>query len=361
MVGDIAVLEWLDLLKGESFMEEMHRILGIGVCEQDVLATVVHVDGSAYRREGACMLFRGDGTQIGLLSAGCLEADVAARVHDLRRKGISETIVFDMRAENDLSWGQGAGCNGAVHVLLEPVDKQLQQHLKTVKSHLDCGTEVTILKKLNDAGAVSDYLFLADGHKFGEWSGYVPEEVNRYINEENKKSGMFFVSELSAHIYIHTIWPKSRMIVFGAGIDAVPLVKLAARSGFYTIVSDWRPALCSRANFPEADELIIAFPEEAFQRIRFTPRDFILILTHQFQRDQQVLHYLLTKPVRYIGVLGSNVRTQRLLGRSDIPSIVKSPVGLSIGAEGPEEIAVSIVAELISLQRSNRQKGAVLS
>lgn len=342
-------------------MEGMHRILDIGACEQDVLATVVHVDGSAYRREGTCMLFREDGTQIGLLSAGCLEADVAVRMHDVRRKGISETIVFDMRVEDDLSWGQGAGCNGAVHVLLEPIDKQLLKHFKTVKSYLDCGIEVTVLKKLNDAGAVSDYLFFADGNKFGEWSGRVPEEVKRYVNEENKKSGMFFVSELSVHIYAHTIWPKSRVIVFGAGVDAIPLVKLAAQSGFYTIVSDWRSALCSHANFPEADELIVAFPEEAFQRIQFTHRDFILILTHQFQRDQQVLQYLLTKPVRYIGVLGSNVRTQRLLGGSDIPSIVKSPVGLSIGAEGPEEIAVSIVAELISLQRLNCQKGAVLS
>lgn len=342
-------------------MEEMHRILDIGVCEQDVLATVVHVDGSAYRREGACMLFREDGTQIGLLSAGCLEADVAARVHDVRRKGVSETIVFDMRAEDDLSWGQGAGCNGAVHVLLESIDEQLQKHLKTIKLYLDCGIEVTILKKLNDAGAVSDYLFFADGHTFGEWSGHVPEEVKRYTNTEHKKSGLFFVSELSAQIYVHTIWPKSRVIVFGAGMDAIPLVKLAAQSGFSTIVSDWRPALCSRANFPGADELIVAFPEEAFQRIQFTPRDFILILTHQFQRDQQVLQYLLTKPVRYIGVLGSNVRTQRLLGGSDIPSVVKSPVGLAIGAEGPEEIAVSIVAELISLQRLHCQKGAVLS
>lgn len=342
-------------------MEGMHRILDIGVCEQDVLATVIHVDGSAYRREGACMLFREDGTQIGLLSAGCLEADVAARVQDLRRKGVSETIVFDMQAEDDLSWGQGAGCNGAVHVLLEPVDERLQQHLKTLKLYLDQGIEVTILKKLNDIGAVSDYLFLAGRHTFGEWSGHVPEEVEYYMNERTKKSGMFFVSGLSAYIYVHTIWPKSRVIVFGAGMDAIPLVKLAAQSGFSIIVSDWRPALCSRANFPEADELIVAFPEEAFQRIRFTPRDFILILTHQFQRDQQVLRYLLTKAVRYIGVLGSNLRTQRLLGGSAIPPIVKSPVGLSIGADGPEEIAVSIVAELISLQRLDCQKGMVLS
>jgi xanthine/CO dehydrogenase XdhC/CoxF family maturation factor len=342
-------------------MEGMHRILDIGVCEQDVLATVIHVDGSAYRREGACMLFREDGTQIGLLSAGCLEADVAARVQDLRRKGVSETIVFDMQAEDDLSWGQGAGCNGAVHVLLEPVDERLQQHLKTLKLYLDQGIEVTILKKLNDIGAVSDYLFLAGRHTFGEWSGHVPEEVEHYMNERTKKSGMFFVSGLSAYIYVHTIWPKSRVIVFGAGMDAIPLVKLAAQSGFSTVVSDWRPALCSRANFPEADELIVAFPEEAFQRIRFTPRDFILILTHQFQRDQQVLRYLLTKAVRYIGVLGSNLRTQRLLGGSAIPPIVKSPVGLSIGADGPEEIAVSIVAELISLQRSDCQKRMVLS
>lgn len=358
MVGNVAILYGLQLSKGESLVEGMHRILDIGVCERDVLATVIHVDGSAYRKEGACMLFREDGTQIGLLSAGCLEADVAVRVHDVRRKGTSETIVFDMRVEDDLSWGQGAGCNGAVHVLLEPIDKHLQKHLKAVKSYLDCGVEVTTFKKLNDAGAVSDYLFFAGGHTFGEWSDDVPEGIHCY---RNQKSGICFASEISAHIYIHTIWPKPRVIVFGAGMDVMPLVRLAAQSGFYTIVSDWRPALCSRVNFPDADELIVAFPEEAFQYISFTPRDFILILTHQFQRDQQVLQYFLTKQVRYIGVLGSKARTQRLLGGSDLPPVVKSPVGLSIGAEGPEEIAVSIVAELISLQRVNSPKGAVFS
>jgi xanthine dehydrogenase accessory factor len=108
--------------------------------------------------------------------------------------------------------------------------------------------------------------------------------------------------------------------------------------------------------FPKADQIIVAFPEESLKQLTFNPSDSVVIVSHNFQRDKEYLHSLLYHDLTYLGVLGSRSRTERLLGGKEIPTHLKSPVGLSIGAEGPEEIAVSIVAELIQ-QRKRREVG----
>ena len=171
-----------------------------------------------------------------------------------------------------------------------------------------------------------------------------------------QKSGILFSNELASNIYTHTFEPKPRLMIFGAGEDVIPLVDLANKTGFSVIVSDWRPALCNKEVFPKADQLIVGFPEESLEKIGFHPTDSAIVVSHNFQRDKEYLQYLLTKEIRYLGVLGSKNRTQRLLEGNIIPPHVKSPIGLSIGAEGPEEIAVSIVAELIQ-QRKKIKEG----
>ncbi|MEH7418392.1 XdhC family protein [Neobacillus drentensis] len=343
-------------------MDGIHEILDAiaGSANDGVLATIIQVEGSAYRKEGTSMLFRGDGTQIGLLSAGCLETDLSFQVQEVIDQRNTKTVVYDLRDEDDLSWGQGAGCNSVVSVLLEPIDACLREQLCKLKFHLDSGNRVTVIKKLAKDSSVSDYLFITDNQQlFGKWHGRVPLQIKRLVNDIHQKipkSGITFSPELSAEIYIHCYEPKPRLIVFGAGRDAVPLVKNASQAGFSVFVSDWRPGLCKEEFFPDADQLIVGFPSEVMQRLTLSSLDSVIILTHHFQSDRELLHLLKDRKLRYLGVLGSKARTQRLLDGREIQTEIKSPVGLSIGAEGPEEIAVSIVAELIQTKRAGRKE-----
>ncbi|WP_078409825.1 XdhC family protein [Priestia abyssalis] len=347
-------------------MEEIYRILDHidSSVQRDILATIIHVEGSAYRKEGTSMLFREDGTQVGVLSAGCLEEDLSIRVQEMRAEAGPQMSIFDMRSYDDLSWGQGAGCNGVIHVLLEPVDVRLRQHLSVLKFYLQAGKTVMMVRKLTDGFAVSGYLFFVEGQlPFGEWQGTIPNEVKtlqtKWKNSRHK-SGLAFIPELDESFYLHCFRPKPRLIVFGAGMDVVPLVKLAAQTGFSVIVCDWRPAFCRESHFPDADQLVIGFPQETVNQLQLTPDDFVMILTHQFQRDQELLQLLVKQKLRYLGVLGSKSRTSRLLGGKEIPDSIYTPVGLPIGAEGPMEIAVSIVSQLIQIYRK-RDVGKVIS
>ncbi|WP_040206073.1 XdhC family protein [Neobacillus jeddahensis] len=346
-------------------MDGIHEILEAiySSSQGDVLATIIRVEGSAYRKEGTSMLFRNDGSQVGLLSAGCLEVDLACRIEETKNQRTTQTVVYDMREEEDLSWGQGAGCNGVISVLLEPIDACLRDHLCKLKFHLEEGKRVTMLKKITENYNVSDYLFVTDdGNLFGKWHGGISVQVKNLLTEihqTTRKSGLRFLTELSSQVYLHTFEPKPRLIVFGAGADAIPLVRLAAQVGFSVIVSDWRSALCNERCFPDAHKRIVGHPSDVLSALPLSNLDSVIILTHHFQKDKELLHQLNGKNLLYLGVLGSSSRTRRLLEGKAIPSDVNSPVGLAIGAEGPEEIAVSIVAELIQRQRTKRSAKVV--
>ncbi|MFC0476729.1 XdhC family protein [Robertmurraya beringensis] len=343
-------------------MEAIHDILQkISTSNEGVLATIIRVEGSAYRKEGTSMLFHQNGSRTGILSAGCLETDLELRVKEWFGTSEPQTIVYHMQAEDDLSWGQGAGCNGIITVLLEPIDDQLLEHLIILKNHLELGNRVTMIKQLDEHLSASSCLFMTDdGTIFGSWTGSNILSAKSLLKNYHlmpQKSGTLFSTELASNIYTHTFEPKPRLMIFGAGEDVIPLVDLANKTGFSVIVSDWRPALCNKEVFPKADQLIVGFPMESLEKLTFFPTDSAIVVSHNFQRDKEYLQYLLTKEIRYLGVLGSKNRTQRLLEGNIIPPHVKSPIGLSIGAEGPEEIAVSIVAELIQQQRKKSKEG----
>ncbi|BAB05693.1 BH1974 [Halalkalibacterium halodurans C-125] len=322
-----------------------------GTDQPRVMATIIHVEGSSYRKEGAMMLFQEDGTQVGLLSGGCLETDLTIKAQKVWQEQLPRTVVYDLSSEDDLSWGQGSGCNGTISVLLEPVDLKLRQHLKRVYDYLCAGKSVFHVKKLSTSGAVLEYAFILDESVyFGEWHSGHPVEWIRKI-DENEEPLMF------THIYS----PKERLIIFGAGPDVPPLVTFASNVGFYTVVTDWRPNQCEKHFFPDADEIIVDFPADFLRKFLIRPDDFVLIMTHHFQKDQEILHFLLEKELRYIGILGSKERTRRLLQNRKPPDHLYSPVGLSIDAQGPEEIAISIVAQLIQLIRSRKQASSPFS
>jgi xanthine dehydrogenase accessory factor len=327
-----------------------------------MLATILHIEGSSYSKAGTSMLILEDGTQIGLLSGGCLEEDLALRAEHVLEQERTQMLTYDLRGEDDLGWGQGAGCNGKIEVILEPVTQTLRNHLIRVETCLQQGKPVLIVKHIRDGVTNMDYLFITqDQERFGEWKYQVPNVCSRpdpFQQLRQHANQIIKLPDIHTNVFVQLIQPKPRLIIFGAGADVRPLVTFAARIGFTVTVTDWRPVYCNRIQIPDADVLIQGYPEEAVQQLSLKPNDLVVVMTHNFQRDQEILQLLTRYRLLYLGILGTHSRTIRLFGGHDIPEGIHSPIGLPIGSEGPEEIAVSILAELIqTIRRGNsRQK-----
>lgn len=319
--------------------------------QQTVLSTIIDVVGSSYRKKGAIMLFKEDGTQTGLLSGGCLEDDLAIRAAEVIEDKRGRSTIYDMTSEDDLGWGQGSGCNGTIEVLLEPMNQPLANHLKSAGDYLKQRIAVAQIRRLSKSGTVLNYIFITEnGESFGNWSDATPKPAISFTSE-NKKEVATLIENGSERHFIQFFYPKPRLIIFGAGPDVRPLVEFAAQIGFHIILADWRQSYANKDYFPLADEIIVEFPSLFAKQFLFSPNDCVLVMTHNFQKDQEILHMLLEKRLRYLGILGPKKRTHRLLMGNPIPNWLHTPVGLSIGAEGPQEIAISILAELIQTVR----------
>ncbi|TXC91526.1 XdhC family protein [Metabacillus litoralis] len=314
---------------------------------KNVLATIVDVNGSAYRKEGAMMLFQENDTQVGLLSGGCLEVDLKARISEGNYQPHSQFVTYDLSGEDDLSWGQGTGCNGVVKVLIESLSPKLINDLVKVRDYVNDGLDVKYVRSISKAGKVLNYIFSVEKKQkfFGDWKGSIPDF-------DSLKEDKLVENDISeSFLYFKTIRARSRIIIYGAGPDAVPLVILAKQLGYQTIVVDWRPEYCSEEYFPDADDRIIAFPQEVEKKLCLRETDSFVLMTHSYEKDKELINQLLLKQINYVGLLGSRTRAERLLTGMEIPPSFHYPIGLPIGAEGPNEIAISIIAEIISLRK----------
>jgi len=309
------------------------------------------------------MLINEDGTTVGTLSAGCLEEDLIARIKEPNNQ-VRQLIEYDMRTTDLISWGEGAGCNGVLQILVEPIDVRYHYHLCELKSALDNGKIVLIAKKTDATGKGMQYLFVTEEQdSFGNWHGQMPEEIRHWLTQPKKgmvSCGKRQSTNGNGDYFIQTIKPQPRLIVFGAGPDAIPLVSLASNIGFKVTVVDWRPALSTEERFPTAD-LVVGFPDEVIEKLAIQKDDYIILLTHNFQKDKELISHLISRELMYLGVLGSVDRTSRLLDTNEFPPYLSTPAGLSIHAKGPEEIAVSIAGELIQVYRSQGIKEDIVT
>lgn len=306
-----------------DILEELH--LSSTEC---VLATIIHVKGSAYMGVGTSMLIKQDGTYIGILSGGCLEDDVILRSRRVFESKKSETLVY---MGTDLEWGVESGCHGTLYILLEFVEENLKRKLLDMRNQLSQGNVIIQQRRLNKNWELVASDFFKEEH------------FRKSIHESIKDH----------YIYTQRITPKPRLVIFGAGVDVQPVVSLAAQAGFSVTVCDWRPALCNEESIPGADQYFIGFPNDVGQRLFFKKEDYVIIMTHNLQRDREVLALVMNKPLCYIGILGSKKRAE-LLFDTEIPNRIHVPIGLNISAKGPYEIAVSIVAELIHVRNGQR-------
>ncbi|GIN59336.1 putative xanthine dehydrogenase subunit A [Lederbergia ruris] len=321
-------------------MEFIHDIIEKIVTNEQpaTLAIIIEVEGSSYRKKGAWMLSMPDQPPIGLLSGGCLEQDIQAQSKSLYATQTMKKLVYDLSSEDDLGWGKGAGCNGEITVLLRDIDSSFRQAFTKMSSFLKIRKPVLYVQALLD---YNDFqLYTADQPSIFH------ELFNRPFSYAN---GIKMVK--GQPYYYQMIWPKPHLYILGAGPDARPLTKLAALAGFSVHVFDWRKAYGQKHYFPDADSLTIGNLANLTNYTTFGELDFIILMTHDFQQDAQLLEQLQHTKLRYLGILGSKKRTKRLLKNNPLPNHLYTPVGLAIGAEGPTEIAISIVAELIAIQR----------
>jgi xanthine dehydrogenase accessory factor len=321
------------------------------------MATIIAVDGSSYRHPGAKMLIADDGSQYGTISAGCLEEDLSYHAHEAIVNRESKTLTYDLRSEDDLSWGQGAGCNGSIKVYIEPYEWSYQPHFHNdpiwplVETELKVGNKVASAKNLSNEYTKRDHLFYAENSGvLGEAEEKIREkllpELEKFIKSD-KTLDLITFADLEGDYLLELYEPREQLYIFGAGPDVEPIARLASALDFFVTIIDPRSSRCNERVFPTVDQLILKHPDSYLIENKIPSESFVLIMTHSFPRDKNILSTLVQSPPYYLGVLGPRKRTERLLSPDKLPDWIHSPIGLSIGAEGPEEISVSIIAELL--------------
>ncbi|MCU0392498.1 MAG: XdhC family protein [Thermoflexibacter sp.] len=331
------------------------------------LATVVRVQGSSYRRAGARMIMTDDGKWTGAISGGCLEGDALRRARQIITEGKPKIVRYD--TTDDLSansLGVGLGCNGIIDVLIEPVNQQDNlHHIHLLKSFLatprpDQQIEVIATVFASDMPQVEigERLFQrADSqilnfinHK--ELSDKISSLIPQ-IRTEGKSQNLEFVIEnqYKVEVFLEVLKPAIHLIIFGPGYDAIPLVKLAYEVGWYVTLADDNVARLQPQRFPNANELIETPKEEIAEKLKFGNYTGAVLMSHSYKSDLAVLKQLIKTPIPYIGILGPKKRFDKMLaeigGMTDEQlGKIHSPIGLDIGAETPEEIALSILAEI---------------
>ena len=355
-------------------MSELNRILE--ACAEarrqetpGVLATVVRVVGSAYRRPGARMLFRKGRPAVGLVSGGCLEEDLALRTSDVLDSGQARTVVYDMRSPDDIVWGLGLGCDGEVRVLLESLTAEpgYLEFLEGCCRRGAPGVLATVFEVQGNADVevgtrigfdeTGSLALSATG-----WGERVEQDA-RIALQRGKSSNSTYRLEGDGRVevLIEYVAPPISLVVFGAGMDALPVVQGARQLGWHVTVADHRPAYANRELFPLADAVaILDYGRLPSGLPTIDGNTAVLVMTHHFLHDLELLEQLIPSAASYVGVLGPHRRSEKLLeqlaerGLRPTPRQLArfhGPVGVDMGSETPEEIALSALAEIHAVLR----------
>ncbi|MDH4258912.1 MAG: XdhC family protein [Gammaproteobacteria bacterium] len=335
-----------------------------GSGEVAALATVMRVVGSAYRRAGARMLLAADGTRVGLISGGCLEADLMERAQPVLATGLPITVTYDASSDEDLIFGLGLGCNGTVEVLIERVpERPAGGHLALIGRCMGERRRLALATVFRSTGHVplAARCWLLDGEPLaGDLaSGSVGVEIGPHadavLRSGRHRNVTIESPQGSLDLLIEPVCPLPEFWILGAGPDAQPVARLAAELGFNVNVADHRAAIARREYFPGASRVVVCNPDRLAETVNPDDGSIVLVMSHSYANDRAYLRSLLTRSFIYLGLLGPRQRSERILAELAKEGIEPSreqrtrlhaPVGLDIGAETPEEIALSILSEV---------------
>ncbi len=316
------------------------------------VATVVNIAGSAYRRAGAKLLIEESGVTTGGVSGGCLEADVREIALVAIRDGVPRLKHYDTGTDENMIWGLGLGCNGAVDVFVQPVTSGESQDILRCERELlkgdvpfAVGTVIVGDPSILGRGIVAT----GSGATSGSTGNASLDRALEQLCRERIEIGSSILDIGDRRVFVEVCVPPPRVMIFGAGEDARPLAAAASAVGFRVEVVDHRPAFLDSDRFPNA-ALNSSKPEDA--EITVDGEVFAVVMTHSLKHDTEWVRYLLSTEVSYIGMLGPRQRTDDILESVDGSNDerVFGPVGIDIGADGPEQVAASIVAELLAVR-----------
>ena len=352
-------------------MKELREIIkaydaAVKAGKRSALATVVHLNGSSYRRPGARMLVTDDGEMTGAISGGCLEGDALRKAMLVLSQQQSKLVTYDSNDEEDAIIGMQLGCEGIIQVLFEPLDPndhnnpvQLLRRAVALRQKSVLATLFLLEDKRNEQPGTC--LLLEEN---GNISGTIPypeiqeivmENVHDAMQQQTSLFKKYVVKNVSVTVFLEFLQPPISLVVIGAGNDAIPMMQIADVLGWDIRVVDGRSTHAKPQRFVSACQVLVSKPEKVLEQIPIDDQTVFVMMTHNYNYDLAMLKALLLHKVTYIGMLGPKKKLDRMLDELRDDGIelteeqlntIYGPVGLEIGAETAEEIALSIIAEI---------------
>jgi xanthine dehydrogenase accessory factor len=330
------------------------RILHLGLeGRRAALAIVTRIEGSSYRRPGAKLLIEDEGDTVGGVSGGCLEEDVRQVGLSVLRSGKARVLHYDTVDDDSRLWGLGLGCDGAVDILVQPISPadaagpwaRLRDEL-----HGDSPLAVSVL--VEDQGPGGVLVIGPSGPLAGTLGDPgVDAQVEAMASAALHRQQSMLAELGTRRVFTEVLLPPPTLLVCGAGDDARPLVNFAAAVGFRVVVADHRPAHLTAKRFPSALRLLRLRPDQGSSELPADRATYAVVKTHSLEHDAAWVQRLIGTDAPYVGILGPRARIKKVLTESGIRGNerVFGPVGLDLGADGPEQVALSVVAEVLAV------------
>lgn len=341
----------------KEVLDELDTWLNKG--DDVAMATLVATRGSSPRMPGARLVLTRDGGMAGSVSGGCVETDVYEHALEVLDTGRPELVSYGIA--DDVAFEVGLSCGGSIDVLVEPFHPD--PAWTATREAVDRGEPVALAIALTPDSLAARRLAVTRSDAHGSISPAVDTRLAALARDllDDDQARVIDVEsdDGPAQVFVQAFAPAPHMIIVGATHAAMPLSRMAKEVGFRVTVADARGLFATKERFPEADDVIRAWPQDAFARISLDRYSYVVILSHDSRFDLPTLEVALKSPARYIGAMGSSAthgqRLDRLreMGFTDEQlARIHSPIGLSIQARTPEEIAVSILAEVVLARRS---------
>lgn len=339
--------------------------------DEAAVATIVDVEGSAYRRPGAKMVVEAGGGGRGQITAGCIEDEVLELVDEVLAAGEPRVETYDLMEDDDV-WGLGLGCNGIIDVLVEPLDASIDPLIDAIEHGEPIGV-ITVTESVTEDGTelpVGARAYYRGG-EIVEADATIPDwllaEVQKpaalLVEQANADLVRIQHGTASAEVFIDGIQPAPRLVVIGSGHDVGPVVELGKKNGFRVEVVGFRGAVDLESRFPAADSLQSTRAIDLGDAIELDEQTYAVVMSHNFIDDQVALEQLIDAGVPYIGLMGPRDRFEEMRegleqeGRTFDPQEldrIYTPVGLDLGAGSPYGIATSIVAEALAVHNDRK-------
>lgn len=322
------------------------------------IATVVQMYGSALRTLGAKMACTPTGDIAGSVSGGCIEGAVYEVAQDVLKDGQPRLLEYGV--SNESAWEIGLTCGGTIQVWVEALDPDWYETLRRCVDQRMLVAQASVISG-PEAGWGAKALIWPDGRMLGtlggpELTGLVRGFAAERLTAQDPGRTTLATAGGPLEVFVDVFKPPPRLIIVGAVHIAIPLVTLAKAMGFHTVVVDPRSAFATRGRFPHADELLASWPSRALVALAPDAATSVVVLSHDDKIDLPALQSAVTGPARYIGILGARrtharrIPVLRELGVTDEQlARIHAPIGLRMGAVGPDEIALSIMAEVVAV------------